>query len=66
VYEKSVLAFPRFEKIDTSENAVMIHARFLFPRGLEGSDEFDDIFFDIRPDGTVFLKKIEPYNPGEQ
>lgn len=61
VYEKSVLAFPRFEKIDTSENAVMIHACFLFPKGLEGTDEFDDIFFDIRPDGTVFLKKIEPY-----
>lgn len=61
VYEKSVLAYPRFEKIDTNENAVMIHARFLFPKGLEGSDEFDDIYFDIRPDGTVILKKIELY-----
>ncbi|MEI8007463.1 MAG: hypothetical protein WCI48_14750 [Bacteroidota bacterium] len=61
IFEKSVLACPRFEKIDTSENAVMIHARFLFPKGLEGTDEFDDIFFDIRPDGTVFLKKIRLY-----
>ena len=61
VFEKSVLAYPRFEKIDTSENAVMIHARFLFPKGLEGTDEFDEIFFDIRPDGTVLLKKIELY-----
>lgn len=61
VYEKSVLAFPRFQRTDPEGKVFEIHAFFMYPRDLEGSDVHDDIIFCITPGGKVILKSIIPY-----
>jgi len=64
-YEKSLMVYPRFEKIDTANNSLMIHAAFMYPRGLLGTDFYDDVFFELTLDGKVIFIKIVPYQaPG--
>ena len=65
IYDRSIMVYPRFEKIDSLNNSLMIHAAFMNPRGLLGTDLFDDVFFEITPDGKVVFNKIVPYQePG--
>jgi hypothetical protein len=64
-YKNSVLAFPHIEKIDPVNNLILINAAFLYPRGMGGTDFFDEILFEISMAGRVKLKKIIPYKPPE-
>ncbi|GEM_PF-1320314 len=65
-YEKSVMVDPRFEKIDPVNNSLMIHAKFMNPRGIPGTDLFDDVFFEIGLDGRVTLIRVVPYQEPPQ
>jgi hypothetical protein len=65
-YEKSVMVYPRFEKIDPENNYLMIHAKFMNPKGIPDTDFFDDVFFEIGPDGKVTLIKVVPYQEPPQ
>ena len=65
VYTKSLLVLPMIEKIDTINNTILIHAAFMYPQGMGGTDFFEDVFFDISVEGKVEFKKLILYQePG--
>jgi hypothetical protein len=65
VYNKSLLVYPRIEHIDTLKNTILIHSEFMYPSGLEGTDFFESILFEINLRGQVTLKEIKEYEePG--
>jgi hypothetical protein len=65
VYIKSLLVYPRIESIDTLNKTILIHAAFMYPRGLGGTDFFDDVLFDVTSKGKLVFKEILEYQePG--
>jgi hypothetical protein len=65
VYLKSLLVYPRIDSIDTAKNAIIIHSAFMYPNGLEGTDFFESVLFEISARGKVKLIEIQDYEePG--
>ena len=57
-YKRSVLAFPRIEKISSSTNSVLIHAMFLYPGSLDATNFLEEIIFEITAKGNVSFNKV--------
>lgn len=57
-YKSSVLAFPRIEKINATNNSVLIHSLFLYPSSLDGTNFLEEITFEINMKGKVFFKEV--------
>jgi hypothetical protein len=66
VYIKSLLVYPRIESIDTLNKTILIQAAFMYPRGLGGTDFFEDVLFEITSKGKVVFKELIYYQqPGK-
>lgn len=57
-YRSSVLAFPRIEKSNFSNNSVLIHTMFLYPSSLDGTNFLEEIIFEITAEGKVSFNKV--------
>lgn len=57
-YKSSVLAFPRIEKIDRTNNSILIHTMFLYPSSLNGTNFLEEIIFEVAAEGKVSLHKV--------
>jgi hypothetical protein len=64
-FRNSVISFPKINAIDSENNSILMSLYFLYPIGLEGTDFFETIIFEITLKGKVNFKKIIPYEePG--
>lgn len=57
-YKKSVLAFPRIEKINSGNNSILVHSLFLYPGTLDGTNFLEEISFEISTKGKVSFKEV--------
>jgi len=57
-YRSSVLAFPRIEKINSDTSSVLVHALFLYPGSLIGTNFLEEISFEITLKGKVSFPKV--------
>ncbi len=57
-YKSSVLAFPRIEKISSTNNSIFIHSLFLYPGSLVGTNFLEEISFEITLKGKVLFNEV--------
>lgn len=63
-YNQSILVLLKLKSIDYAHESIRISTAFMYPIGLEGTDFFEEVLFDIQSDGKVVLKDIIDYeNP---
>lgn len=64
-YKNSVLALPRIEKINSTNNCILIHSLFLYPSSLVGTNFLEEIRFEITMKGKVSFNEVlmPPENP---